>query len=138
MFDFVCFSFNVERYEDMSIPTHVDDLISAIPGSKFEDCNLARAEEFFRKNPPENVEESKKFQRNARQILARAKQYLDDLGIPFWLSSGTCLGLTLCSFSVCVLSASSGKGVFSNTFVCPLVRPDSISTFLSLWVHLTL
>lgn len=76
----------------MLVPSNPEAFIPAVKESKFEDCNLTRADEFFKKYPPENVEESMKFQRNARQLLARAKQYLDDLGIPFWLSSGTCLG----------------------------------------------
>ncbi len=32
------------------------------------------------------------FRKKARNVIAKAKETLDHLGIPFWLSSGTCLG----------------------------------------------
>lgn len=33
-----------------------------------------------------------RFQRKARQLLSLARDALNSLSIPFWLSSGTCLG----------------------------------------------
>ena len=80
------------KQHQMMVPSPTEDFLQAVPDSKFEECNLARAEEFFIKHPPENAEESQMFQRNARQLLSRTKQQLDDLAIPFWISSGTCLG----------------------------------------------
>ena len=40
-------------------------------------------------------EEGKVFWRGAKDLLSRAKKVLDELGMRFWMSSGTCLGKML-------------------------------------------
>ena len=74
------------------LPSNPKQFVNAIEESEYLECNYSRAAQFLTQYPVDVSEESLKFQRKARQIIARAKQYLDDLGIPFWLSSGTCLG----------------------------------------------
>ncbi|XP_053395234.1 ribitol-5-phosphate transferase FKTN-like isoform X2 [Mercenaria mercenaria] len=84
--------FGIVKKGNLLFPENVAQFLDAAKNSLFLECNYTRAQQFFAQHPPDNAEESLKFQRKARQIIARAKQYLDDLGIPFWLSSGTCLG----------------------------------------------
>ena len=86
------YRFNMEKKHHMMVPTPTEDFLKAVPDSKLEECNVTRAEEFFIKHTQKDDNNSLSFQRNARQLLSRATQHLDDLAIPFWISSGTFLG----------------------------------------------
>ena len=58
---------------------------------------MSRAEKFHQ-TYPENTNKRDQihailFKKRVRHLLAVAKHTLDALGIPFWISSGTCLGM---------------------------------------------
>ncbi|GAB1610719.1 fukutin-like [Argonauta hians] len=76
----------------VSIPQSTDQFLKQIPHSQFIECNATRARNFVSIHGVDNSESSQKFQRKARQVLAKTKRLLDSLEIRFWLSSGTCLG----------------------------------------------
>lgn len=61
--------------------------------SQFLECNYERAKFFYAQHPKDESEEAQRFQRKARQLLVKGKEVLDSLGVRFWLSSGTCLGM---------------------------------------------
>ncbi|CAH1775719.1 unnamed protein product [Owenia fusiformis] len=63
-----------------------------VPYSRFIECNHSRADSFHSNYGISSDPEAFKFKSNARKLLAVAKEILDQLGIRFWLSSGTCLG----------------------------------------------
>lgn len=112
--------FMTEKREDVRLPLDPASFVREVYDSKVVECNYTRAEEFLMKHPLDLSEESQKFQRKARQVLARAKQYLDDLDIPFWLSSGTCLGW----FRQCDIITYSGDvdlGILIKHFNAELV-----------------
>lgn len=77
------------------IPQPPEQFLKQIPHSKFIECNSTRARKFVAMYGLDNSEASQKFQRKARQVLAKTKHLLDSLEIRFWLSSGTCLGKPL-------------------------------------------
>ncbi|CAI9739754.1 Hypothetical predicted protein [Octopus vulgaris] len=74
------------------VPQPPEQFLKQIPHSKFIECNSTRARKFVAMYGLDNSEASQKFQRKARQVLAKTKHLLDSLEIRFWLSSGTCLG----------------------------------------------
>lgn len=63
--------------------------------SKFLECDQDRAQLFYTQHPRDDSEEAQRFTRKARQLLVKGKEVLDALGVRFWLSSGTCLGMSL-------------------------------------------
>ncbi|KAL3869198.1 hypothetical protein ACJMK2_041908 [Sinanodonta woodiana] len=89
MFEIKDVIFEGELY---AIPENPSKFLQQVVHSRFIECNHERAQQFYRMYPQDKSAESQRFLRKARQVIARAKQLLDDLEIPFWLSSGTCLG----------------------------------------------
>lgn len=59
---------------------------------KFIECNKTRAKEFYKQYGDDESESALQFKMNAYRLIYKVKQILDELNIPFWLSSGTCLG----------------------------------------------
>ena len=75
------------------LPHTVKEFLEQVSQSTFIECNHTRAAFFFSKFGRDESEKAQLFTRKARQLLSRAKEVLDDLGVRFWLSSGTCLGI---------------------------------------------
>jgi len=64
-----------------------------IPSAQFLECNHSRAARFFREHKPRDTDaKSVQFFTDALDVLRIVKEVLDRLGVPFWISSGTCLG----------------------------------------------
>ena len=59
---------------------------------RFQKCNQTRAKLFYATHGMNSSPAEIEFKMNAYQLLKKTKMVLDELGIPFWLSSGTCLG----------------------------------------------
>lgn len=74
------------------MPSPITTFLQQVPHSEFIECNYARAEAFYLKNPRDKSEQAIHFQRKARQLISTAQKVLDGLGIRFWMSSGTTLG----------------------------------------------
>lgn len=98
--------------------TTMDDLMVTIPfypvvflrnleQSSFIPCDLKRARRFFSVYGLDKSENAEIFRLKAKNLLTSVKAQLDQLGIPFWLSSGTCLGKQIhpfCKSLKCVFS----------------------------------
>ena len=67
-------------------------LLKQIPQSRYIECNYSRAKLFFSRNGQDKSSDAFMFRKRARNLLMRAKETLSELGIPFWISSGTLLG----------------------------------------------
>ena len=66
--------------------------LQAIPQAKYIECNHTRAQDFYKRFGKESSTEAVNFKHKAQDVLLKGKTILDELGIRFWLSSGTCLG----------------------------------------------
>ena len=58
----------------------------------FIECNYELADKFFRTYGKDTTPRAIRFTHKVRKILSTAKTVLDNLQIPFWISSGTLLG----------------------------------------------
>ena len=77
----------------LRIPKNPASFLSQMSDSQFLACDLYRADEFYDKfGRRDKSARALKFYDAAYNILFTAKRVLDDLGVRFWLSSGTCLG----------------------------------------------
>ncbi|XP_061192581.1 ribitol-5-phosphate transferase FKTN-like [Saccostrea echinata] len=76
----------------ISVPKSIRHFLHMKQNSHFLECNNDRAKMFYTQYPKDETEEAQRFQRKARQLLVKGKEVLDNLGVRFWLSSGTCLG----------------------------------------------
>ena len=76
-------------------PRYPSRLLQQLPKSRFIECNMSRARQYYRTNERDESEKATDFRKKARNILKLAKGVLDRLGVRFWLSSGTCLGAYL-------------------------------------------
>lgn len=97
------FSQQAGIYEKVEInPVVIDNIKLLLPAkfpfilpessTKFIECNYIRSKLFYEKYGRDESEEAELFRTKAWKLLAKAKNLLDHLNIPFWLSSGTCLG----------------------------------------------
>uniref|UniRef100_H2ZHX7 Ribitol-5-phosphate transferase n=1 Tax=Ciona savignyi TaxID=51511 RepID=H2ZHX7_CIOSA len=75
-----------------SVPYHITKFLERYHTSHFIECNFKRAKQFKKQFGKELTEKDKTFVASSKKIMQTAKKVLDKLEIPFWLSSGTCLG----------------------------------------------
>jgi len=75
------------------------------------DCDQHQAAKFQKEFGPakDDDDDAKQFTQAAHDVLSAAKTVLDELGIRFWISSGTCLGewhsrcfLNMCTTKTCI------------------------------------
>lgn len=106
------------------VPKDIPAFLRAISesASKFIECDYKRADTFFRTHGRDQSITAVRFKHQAWKILSRAKRILDDLEVPFWLSSGTCLGLfprsLQCQSQQCfVFYARHSKIIFFTGFL---------------------
>ena len=64
----------------------------AIQHGKFMECDYPKARHFFMKYGKRDVQDMSEFRRKGRQLLSLVSKTLDSMEVPFWISSGTCLG----------------------------------------------
>lgn len=76
----------------VAIPANVRAFQEQLPLSRYIECNIPKAEAFVRKYGLDSSEAAIDFYSKAKQVFIAGKQVLDRIGVPFWLSSGTCLG----------------------------------------------
>ena len=93
---FHCFRFTLKRYVmdgiQLNIPEFPKSYVDELQYSKFIPCNLKSARKFYSKYGYDNGADAATFRLTAKNLLSLAKNVLDELGVQFWLSSGTCLG----------------------------------------------
>ena len=76
----------------LHLPNPLDNFIRTPEEVEFIECNKSRANIFYGKYGRQEDEESNLFRSKATLLLKKVKRILDELSIPFWLSSGTALG----------------------------------------------
>ena len=80
----------------LAVPQSPARFLSQLSQSRYIPCNETRAKEFVTTYPQNTNERDQVmallFKKRVRHLLAMTKQILDELHIPFWISSGTCLG----------------------------------------------
>ncbi|KAG1658816.1 Fukutin [Nymphon striatum] len=91
----------------------------------FIPCNYTRSLEFYNKYPQDTSQKAQDFKSNALKVLHKAKEILDYLKIPFWLSSGTCLGYYR-QCDVITYSKDVDIGIFTSDYR-PSIIPDFVS-----------
>lgn len=74
------------------IPKDVQKFLQQLDESEFIECNYTRAKIFHNTYKEEKSEDELLFKEKAMEVLAKATRALNKLQVPFWLSSGTCLG----------------------------------------------
>lgn len=74
----------------MNIPNDIPLFLR--DSTEFIECNYEQADKFYRTYGKDTTPRALKFIHKARKILSTAKTVLDELQIPFWISSGTLLG----------------------------------------------
>ncbi|XP_071508956.1 ribitol-5-phosphate transferase FKTN-like [Diadema antillarum] len=75
----------------LTVPKYPMQFLQQLPSPHLE-CNIQQAREFLSEYGMDDTAEAADFRARARDILERGARALDKLGVPFWISSGTCLG----------------------------------------------
>ncbi|GFY60796.1 fukutin [Trichonephila inaurata madagascariensis] len=74
------------------VPVQQEIFLNYPQNTDFIECNYTQARYFHERYGRDESDEAEIFRSKAFKLLSKAKTLLDNLKIPFWLSSGTCLG----------------------------------------------
>lgn len=85
-------SVNIDRLK-VTVPSDIPLFLTQRSHSQFIECSHSRAAAFHQQQGIDEGRDAVMFRHKAWKLLAKAKKLLDELQIPFWLSSGTCLGM---------------------------------------------
>ncbi|KAE8282640.1 Fukutin [Larimichthys crocea] len=108
---------------DVRIPRNVSRFLSEQQHARFLECRYRDARNFLQLYPDDSSPDAVDFRRNVKSLLHLAARVLAHLDIPFWLSSGTCLGwFRQCS--VISYSRDVDIGIFIVEF-----RSDIVAAF---------
>ncbi|XP_029985735.1 fukutin-like isoform X1 [Sphaeramia orbicularis] len=108
---------------DVRIPRNVTRFLSEQRHARFLECRYRDARNFLQLYPDDSSPDAVDFRRKVKQLLHLAARTLARINVPFWLSSGTCLGwFRQCS--VISYSRDVDIGIFIADY-----RPDIISAF---------
>lgn len=77
---------------DFRIPRNISGFLREHSQACFLECRYREARAFFQMYPDDTSPEAMDFRMKAKSLLHLASRTLTALGVPFWLSSGTCLG----------------------------------------------
>lgn len=77
----------------LNVPADPEKLASEKNQSRFTGCNLTNVQRYYSKFGRDISPDALLFKRKALEVLSAAINALDRLGVRFWLSSGTCLGI---------------------------------------------
>jgi len=77
---------------EVTVPGDVGAFVAQRSADAFVECSHSRAAAHREEFGADDAADAVRFRHKAWKVLAKAKQVLDHLRIPFWLSSGTCLG----------------------------------------------
>lgn len=77
---------------DVRIPKNYSHFLHEHSSSRFLECRSREAKAFYQLYPEDTSTEAMDFRMRAKSLLHLASKVLSVLGVPFWLSSGTCLG----------------------------------------------
>lgn len=77
---------------DVRVPRNISHFVSEQRHAHFLECRHRDARNFLQLYPDDSSPETVDFRRKVKSLLHLTARILTHLGIPFWLSSGTCLG----------------------------------------------
>ncbi|XP_042565301.1 fukutin [Clupea harengus] len=77
---------------DVRIPRNFSYFLKEHSQARFLECPFREARAFYQLYPDDLSPEAMDFRMKAKSLLHLAARTLYELGVPFWLSSGTCLG----------------------------------------------
>ncbi|XP_029922022.1 ribitol-5-phosphate transferase FKTN isoform X2 [Myripristis murdjan] len=77
---------------DLRVPRNISHFLSERRHARFLECRYRDARNFLQMYPDDSSPEATEFRAKAKAVLRLAARTLDRLSVPFWLSSGTCLG----------------------------------------------
>ncbi|XP_061149165.1 fukutin isoform X1 [Syngnathus typhle] len=109
---------------DIAVPRNISGFLAQHRRARFLECPYRDARRFLRLYPDDPSPEALDFRSKAKSLLGVAAKTLGRLRIPFWISSGTCLGwFRQCGFIT--YSRDVDMGIFISDF-----RPDMVAAFL--------
>ncbi|XP_064901743.1 ribitol-5-phosphate transferase FKTN isoform X3 [Columba livia] len=76
----------------VQIPKNPSSFLEEMLHSRFLECRYREARSFFQLYPDDASLDAVEFRKKAKSLLHLAALTLNNLGVKFWLSSGTCLG----------------------------------------------
>ncbi|KAM4719563.1 ribitol-5-phosphate transferase FKTN isoform 2-T2 [Anableps anableps] len=108
---------------DVRVPRNISRFLAQQQQARFLECRYHDARSFLQLYPDDSSAAAVEFQRKAKTLLRLAAQTLGGLDVPFWISSGTCLGwFRQCS--IISYSRDVDIGIFITDF-----RPDIMTAF---------
>ncbi|XP_047425599.1 fukutin [Mugil cephalus] len=108
---------------DVRVPRNISRFLEQQRHAHFLECRYHDARNFLQLHPDDSSPSALDFRRKAKSLLQLTAKTLAQLHVPFWLSSGTCLGwFRQCS--IISYSRDVDIGIFVEDF-----RPDIVSAF---------
>ncbi|XP_036972327.1 fukutin isoform X1 [Acanthopagrus latus] len=108
---------------DIRIPHNISRFLNEQQHAHFLECRYRDARNFLQLYPDDSSPEALDFRRKVKSLLHLAARTLSRLDVPFWLSSGTCLGwFRQCS--IISYSRDVDIGIFIVDF-----RADMVAAF---------
>ncbi|XP_077398975.1 ribitol-5-phosphate transferase FKTN isoform X2 [Vanacampus margaritifer] len=115
---------------DVAVPRNISGFLDQHRRARFLECRYQDARRFLRLYPDDSSPEALDFRNKAKSLLQLAAKTLARLKVPFWISSGTCLGwFRQCGFIT--YSRDVDIGIFVRDF-----RPEIIEAFLDVGLSL--
>ncbi|KAL4005252.1 hypothetical protein ACER0C_004965 [Sarotherodon galilaeus] len=108
---------------DIRVPRNISRFLAQQKHARFLECRYRDARNFLQLYPDDSSAAAVDFRRKAKALLHLTAQTLARLDVPFWLSSGTCLGW----FRQCSIISYS-RDVDIGIFIADY-RPDIIAAF---------
>ncbi|XP_077593407.1 ribitol-5-phosphate transferase FKTN [Stigmatopora nigra] len=108
---------------DVAVPRNISGFLAQHERARYLECDYRNARRFLQVYPDDSTPEALDFGNKAKSLLRLAAKTLKRLNVPFWISSGTCLGwFRQCGFIA--YSHDVDIGIFIGDF-----RHDIISSF---------
>ncbi|XP_047228728.1 fukutin isoform X2 [Girardinichthys multiradiatus] len=108
---------------DIRVPRNISHFLMQQQRARYLECRYHDARSFLQLYPDDSSTAAVEFRRKAKALLNLAARTLGELDIPFWISSGTCLGwFRQCS--IISYSQDVDIGIFITDF-----RPDIAEAF---------
>ncbi|KAK7909310.1 hypothetical protein WMY93_013994 [Mugilogobius chulae] len=112
------------RWSDLRVPRNITHFLLEQRHAHFLECGYHDARNFLQLYPQDSSPSSLSFRRKVQTLLQISVQTLAQIQVPFWISSGTCLGwLRQCG--VISYSRDVDIGVFISDF-----RPEIVQVLV--------
>lgn len=77
---------------EINVPKEITHFLEEFSHSRFVECRYQEAKMFYQVYPEDTSQDAMDFKKKAKHLIHLAAKTLDKQKVPFWLSSGTCLG----------------------------------------------